>query len=243
VTDTSYPRLVQAGWPGEEPEGIPVGLIPENTTKMTTYKEQPVSPAVTETAQPKKRRRRPTETVRASRVKELGEKLERQRLSRYEEQERGRAPRLQIDTVTMQWVWLAGLAVAFVTAAVVSFDGITAVAAYMKLTQDWMPYLVFFFVELSYLLFLVAYLNLSSLPEEERGGNLRGVTFGMYAFASIAIVANPFKVLVAWDYAWAEPPMYAGMVLSTMAPVAILVLSKLAARVVFARPLRLDDLA
>lgn len=200
--------------------------------------------APAEAQAPKKRRtRRPTETVRAARVKELSEKLERQRLSRYEEQERNRAPRRQIDTKTMQTVWLVGLAVAFLTAAIVSFDGITAVAAYMRLSQWWMPYLVFFFVELSYLLFLIAFLNLSSLPEDERGGKLTGVNFGMYAFASIAIVANPFKVLVAWDYDWAEPTMWAGMVLATMAPVAVLVLSKLAARVVFAQPVRLEELA
>ena len=247
MTDTSYPRLVAVGWPDEEPDGLSVGLLPdpnplEETSVPAAAAKTPQTKAPTTTSA-KRRPQRPAETVLARRVNDLSDKLERGRLARYEEQERKRAPRRQIDTQTMQWVWLVGLAIAFVTAAIVSFDGISAVAAYMRLSDDWMRYLVFFFIELAYLLFLLAYLNLHSLPEEERGGGLAGVTFGMYAFAGVAIVANPFKVIVAWEYAWAEPTMYAGMVLSVMAPIAVLVLSKLAARVVFARPLRLADLA
>lgn len=244
MTDASYPRLVAVGWPEEEPEGLPVGLLPAIESETQSLEENNMTTTTPDTSTAvKRRKRRPTESVRASRVKELSDKLERGRLARYEEQERKRAPRRQIDTTWVQNFWLGGLAVAFITAAVVSFDGISEVAAFMRLTEDWMRYLVFFFIELAYLLFLLAFLNLESLPEEDRGGSTRGVVFGMYAFAGIAIVANPFKVLVAWDYAWAEPPMWAGMVLSTMAPIAVLALSKVAARVVFARPLRLEDLA
>ena len=78
------------------------------------------------------------------------------RRKRYEAQEEKRAPRIQIDQVITLNAWLTGVLIAFIASAVVSFNGITSVAAFVGLSGEWMAYLFFVFIELMYLLFLVA---------------------------------------------------------------------------------------
>jgi len=161
--------------------------------------------------------------------------LDRLKRERYEQQETKRAPRIQVDQVITLNSWLIGVLVAFVASAVVSFNGITSVAAFVGLSAAWMAYLFFFFIELMYLLFLVAYLLLESRDNEDSRGALAGMIF----FAAVAVLANAFHTFDYWDWAFTEPQAWAGVVLSVSAPIAIISASKMASRVIFAKSLEI----
>lgn len=167
-------------------------------------------------------------------------KAEKQRLATYARQEAIRAPKVQIDQKFILWTWIVGIIVAFASSAVVSFNGITAVAQFVGLAYDWIGYLFFFFIELMYLLFLIAYLLLASRVDEE-GNNERtaGAFWGMFSFGAIAVIANAFHTIDFWQYDFTEPRLWAGTVLAVAAPIAIISASKMASRVVFAKAIRL----
>jgi hypothetical protein len=178
------------------------------------------------------RRGRPVpkpEPTRAERIKE-------NRMDKYEAQESKRAPKVQIDQKLVLWAWLIGIGVAFISSAIVSFNGITSVAQFVGLSGDWMASLFFFFIEIMYLLFLVAYLILASrITEEGKREKTAGAITGMFAFGGIAVLANAFHTFDFWDWNWNEPRMWAGIILSISAPIAIISASKMASRVVFER--------
>jgi hypothetical protein len=141
-----------------------------------------------------------------------------------------RATKIQVDQNIVLWAWLIGVAVAFISSAIVSFNGITSVAVYVGLSGAWMASLFFFFVELMYLIFLLAYLVL-----ESRAENSTGALVGMFAFAGIAVAANAFHTLDYWEWVYDDPRVWAGIVLSISAPIAIISSSKMASRVVFSK--------
>jgi hypothetical protein len=158
----------------------------------------------------------------------------------YEKQESKRAPRVQIDQKLILWTWILGIGIAFISSAIVSFNGITSVAAFVGLSQTWMAGLFFFFIELMYLLYLIAYLVLGSRVDEDgTPEKTSGALWGMIAFGGIAVIANAFHTLDFWQFAWLSPQMWAGLVLSVSAPIAIIAASKMASRVVFAKAIRL----
>jgi hypothetical protein len=158
----------------------------------------------------------------------------------YERQEAKRAPKVQIDQKLILWAWILGIGIAFISSAIVSFNGITSVALFVGLSQTWMAGLFFFFIELMYLLYLIAYLVLGSrIDEDGTPEKTRGALWGMIAFGGIAVLANAFHTLDFWEYAWTNPQMWAGLVLSISAPIAIISASKMASRVVFARAIKL----
>jgi hypothetical protein len=158
----------------------------------------------------------------------------------YEKQEAKRAPKVQIDQKLVLWTWIFGIAIAFVSSAIVSFNGITAVAEFVGLSQPWMGGLFFFFIELMYLLYLIAYLVLGSRVDEDgTPEKTSGALWGMIAFGGIAVLANAFHTLDFWEFSWLSPQMWAGVVLSVSAPIAIISASKMASRVVFAKSIRL----
>jgi hypothetical protein len=167
-------------------------------------------------------------------------KAERAKNALYAKQEARRAPKVQIDQGIILWTWIIGIVIAFVSSAIVSFNGITAVAEYVGLSAPWMATLFFFFIELMYVLFLMAYLVLRSRIDEngkpERSG---GAFWGMFMFGAIAVAANGFHTLDFWNYEWLNPQMWAGIVLSIAAPIAIISASKMASRVVFAKSIQL----
>lgn len=182
--------------------------------------------------QPAKRKR--------SNAKATKDKVDAAKRALYIKQESKRAPKVQIDQKLILWTWISGIVIAFIASAVVSFNGITAVAEFVGLAQAWMGSLFFFFIELMYLLFLIAYLVLSSrIDEEGKPERTGGAFWGMFAFGAIAILANGFHTLDFWKYAWTEPRMWAGVVLSIAAPIAIISASKMASRVVFAKAINL----
>jgi hypothetical protein len=183
-----------------------------------------------ETTEPvaKKRKKSVTQLVRST-VKD-------QKSLMYEKQEARRAPKVQIDQKIVLWSWILGIGIAFISSAIVSFNGITSVAFFVGLSQEWMAGLFFFFIELMYLLYLVAYLVLGSRVDED--GNperTTGALWGMIAFGGIAVLANAFHTFDYWQFNWLAPQMWAGVVLSVSAPIAIISASKMASRVVFAK--------
>ena len=154
----------------------------------------------------------------------------------YEKQEAKRAPKVQIDQKVVLWAWILGIGIAFISSAIVSFNGITSVAKFVGLSQDWMAGLFFFFIELMYLLYLVAYLVLGSrIDEHGNQEKTSGALWGMIAFGGIAVLANAFHTFDFWQFDWLSPQMWAGVVLSVSAPIAIISASKMASRVVFAK--------
>jgi hypothetical protein len=174
-----------------------------------------------------------TEAYRAVSPKDRAKK---QRQAVYEQQESKRAPKVQIDQKFTLYLWIAGIAIAFLASAFVSFNGITAVAEFVGLTTPWMGSLFFFFIELMYLLFLIAYLLLSSRVQAD-GTKERtfGAIIGMVSFGGIAVLANGFHTVDYWDYDFTEPRLWAGTILAISAPLAIISASKMASRVVFAK--------
>lgn len=171
---------------------------------------------------------------------ETKEKIEDQKRKRYELQESKRAPKIQVDQKIILWTWLIGIAAAFVSSAIVSFNGITSVATFVGLSQAWMGGLFFFFIELMYLLFLIAYLVLASrIDEEGKSEKTGGALIGMISFGGIAVLANAFHTFDFWEWNWNEPRMWAGVILSIAAPIAIISASKMASRVVFAKAIKL----
>lgn len=158
----------------------------------------------------------------------------------YAIQEAKRAAKVQVDQKLVMLGWLIAVGIAFVASAIVSFNGITSVSEFVGLSATWMAGLFFFFVELMYLIFLVAYLVLASRVDED--GNPEktgGALWGMISFAAIAVGANAFHTLDYWSWDLTNPQMWAGVVLSIAAPIAIISASKMASRVVFARAIRL----
>lgn len=164
---------------------------------------------------------------------------QRQKLQRYSEQEAKRAPKVQIDQKIVLWSWITAIMIAFISSAIVSFNGITSVAQFVGLSNEWMASLFFFFVELMYLLYLIAYLVLASrLDENGIPEKTLGAVFGMVSFGGIAVLANAFHTFDYWTWDWTEPRMWAGVILSVSAPIAIISASKMASRVVFARAIK-----
>lgn len=164
----------------------------------------------------------------------------RQKMQRHSKQEAKRAPKVQIDQKIVLWSWIGAIMVAFISSAIVSYNGITSVAFFVGLSQEWMAGLFFFFIELMYLLYLIAYLVLASrIDESGIPEKTRGAIVGMISFGGIAVLANAFHTFDYWEWAWSEPRMWAGIILSVSAPIAIISASKMASRVVFAKAVRL----
>jgi hypothetical protein len=223
VDSSSYPRAYFG-------ETIP---LEENKTAVVIG-ETPVAPAKEENKMTTVKRKRVSPEVAAQK------KAEKVKHDLYAKQESKRAPRVQVDQGIVLWTWIIGIVIAFLTSAVVSFNGITAVAVYVGLSAPWMATLFFFFIELMYVLFLIAYLVLRSRIDEngnpERSG---GAFWGMFMFGAIAVAANGFHTLDFWQYEWTNPQMWAGVILSIAAPIAIISASKMASRVVFAKAINL----
>ena len=178
--------------------------------------------------------------VEVSNIEAARSAEEIRKLNNYERQESRRAPKVQIDQRVVLWSWIVGITIAFLASAIVSFNGITSVAFFVGLSQPWMASLFFFFIELMYLLFLIAYLVLASRVDEDgKQEKTWGAIMGMVAFGGLAVLANGFHTFDYWDWNWVEPRMWAGIILSISAPIAIISASKMASRVVFAKSIKL----
>ena len=213
------------------------GVIGQSRIGYTIIMEEKMSTNInyaTETVKKKTPKTNRSVSGRAA-VREKKKKLER-----YEQQETKRATRIQVDQNLVLMSWIAGIGIAFLASAIVSFNGITSVAQFVGLSAEWMSALFFFFVEIMYLLFLVAYLVVASrIDDNGIPERTRGPLWGMISFGAIAVLANAFHTLDYWSWAWAEPRMWAGVILSISAPIAIISASKMASRVVFARAIKL----
>jgi len=197
---------------------------------------EPTTPEVLEWMKGVEPSEEPVKAPRARRGKTSRERNREQQEARYERQEAARAPGVQIDQKVVLYIWIVGITIAFIASAIVSYNGITAVAEFVGLTVPWMGGLFFFFIELMYLLFLVAYLILASrIQENGKKERTFGAILGMVGFGLVAVLANGFHTINYWDYDFLEPRMWAGLVLAMSAPIAIISASKMASRVVFAK--------
>jgi len=223
VDSSSYPRAYFG-------ETIP---LEENKTEVVIG-QTPIAPPKGEKKMATVKRKTVSPQVAAQK------KAERVKNDLYAKQEAKRAPKIQVDQGIVLWTWIVGIMIAFGTSAVVSFNGITAVAEYVGLAAPWMATLFFFFIELMYVLFLIAYLVLRSrIDEDGKAERSGGAFWGMFMFGAIAVAANGFHTLDFWQYAWTNPQMWAGIILSIAAPIAIISASKMASRVVFAKAISL----
>jgi hypothetical protein len=208
----------------DEDDEIPPPIEEEEDMSMFVTSEMADIPKVAKVSQPKQ--------------KSSKQRIKEQLQSRYEQQENRRAPKVQIDQKATLYVWIAGITIAFIASAFVSYNGITAVAEFVGLSEPWMGSLFFFFIELMYLLFLIAYLILSSRVQENgKKERTSGAVLGMVAFGGVAVLANGFHTFDYWNYDFTEPRLWAGAILSVSAPLAIISASKMASRVVFAKAL------
>jgi hypothetical protein len=212
----------------------------EYDEKAGTYTTKPELPKVEESAMDESLSSEPVKKRKVSVTRTVRSNIKDKKSIMYEKQEAKRAPKLQIDQRLVLWSWVVGIGVAFISSAIVSFNGITSVAFFVGLSQDWMAGLFFFFIELMYLLYLIAYLVLGSRVDEDgTPEKTRGALWGMIAFGGIAVLANAFHTLDFWEFDWLSPQMWAGVVLSISAPIAIISASKMASRVVFAKAIKL----
>jgi hypothetical protein len=208
--------------------------------KTGTYTADPTSAKVEDSAMNESAYSEPVRKRKASVTKTVRSNIKDKKSIMYEKQEAKRAPKLQIDQRLVLWSWVIGIGIAFVSSAIVSFNGITSVAFFVGLSQDWMAGLFFFFIELMYLLYLIAYLVLGSrMDEDGTPEKTTGALWGMIAFGGIAVLANAFHTFDFWEWNYLEPRMWAGTVLSIAAPIAIIAASKMASRVVFAKAIKL----
>lgn len=197
---------------------------------------EPTTPEVLEWMKGVEPVQEPSKAPRRPRAKTSRERAREHQEARYERQEAARAPKIQIDQKSILYLWIAGISIAFLASAVVSYNGITAVAEFVGLTAPWMGGLFFFFIELMYLLFLVAYLILASrIREDGKKERTFGAIMGMTGFGTVAVFANAFHTINFWNYNFTEPRLWAGTILAVAAPLAIISASKMASRVVFAR--------
>jgi hypothetical protein len=204
--------------------------------KTGTYTTEPEPIQVEESVVDESVATEPAKKRKVSVTKTVRSNIKDKKSIMYEKQEAKRAPKLQIDQRLVLWSWVIGIGVAFISSAIVSFNGITSVAFFVGLSQDWMAGLFFFFIELMYLLYLIAYLVLGSrIDEDGTPEKTTGALWGMIAFGGIAVLANAFHTLDYWNFDWLSPQMWAGVVLSISAPIAIISASKMASRVVFAK--------
>ncbi len=162
------------------------------------------------------------------------------KLARYKEQEAKRATRIQIDQDLVLRLWVAGIAIGFIAAGVISFDKITAEAANIGLTQPWMQYLIFFVVEFLYLMFLLADMIMKSRGDKRFVPSLIA-NVGVWFFAGVAVYANAVGALNFNDWDLTSINTWTGLILGVSAPLAIIAIGKLAPSIVFAEPVDMAD--
>jgi hypothetical protein len=180
-----------------------------------------------------------TKRVR-SKSRDIKTEVRNTKLDAYQKQESRRAAKIQIDQKVILTSWILGVAIAFLSSAIVSFNAITATAENVGEMPQWMAGLFFFFIELMYLLFLVAYLVLASRVDDNgKREKTWGPIFGMSFFGGIAVYSNAFHTFAFHDWDWSKPGLLVGLILSIAAPIAIISISKMASRVVFAKAISL----
>lgn len=168
---------------------------------------------------------------------EARRELQAARRERYRAQEAKRAPRIQIDQKATLGSSLALAIIALITSGVISFNGITSVAPLVGLSFDWQAYMFFGFIE-----GLIVYFTLNFLIRSSRVDDRpRGDFAGLIVFSGVALLANAYHTLIFHDWAWQSADTWAGVVLSIMAPVAVIWVTKSSSATLFARALHEED--
>lgn len=166
---------------------------------------------------------------------ELAQKREAARLqARYDEQERKRATRIQVDQNGVLWAVLGLVTLTFIATAVWVANQTYAVAQFARLPFAEMGWLAFAGIEVAVLWSLASYLILVSRGEKA------GAWFGvMLAYSGITIATSVFHTVEAWGFLWLEPRMWAGVALAAAVPLSFVLSVKALSRVVLAKAVTL----
>lgn len=158
------------------------------------------------------------------------------KIARYQEQEAKRATRIMADTgpVLMTLLILSGIAL--LTSFVFSYFALVEVAVWMRPPQEWLVWLVPFFVELIIVLSTLDYVVAKSRGEDGY------IPFGaMILFSVIAVVGNGAHTFYEWaldgDVPWEG---WLGVVLAGIVPLVVVYISKRITSTVFSEPITLD---
>lgn len=152
---------------------------------------------------------------------------------RYRVQEAKRAVRIQVDQKGTLVVNLVIASVALVTSGIISFNGITSIAPLIGLTFGWQAYLLFGFIEALILYFTLNFLVRSS--REDDGGF--GDFAGLITFSALAVAGNFWHTATFHEWS-GTPDMWAGVVLSVTAPVAVIWVAKSSSSTLFAKSIK-----
>lgn len=146
------------------------------------------------------------------------------------EVEAKRAPRIQPDTKLTLAVTLTIAAVVLLTSFTISYSTMTAVAGWMKLPVPGLAWIVPGFIEL-----LTIFAALDYVLSRSRGKSGRGAFWTMLGFSAIAVLGNAAHSFQAWG---SEMPWngWVGVVLSGLAPLVVLLVTKRVSSLVFAEP-------
>lgn len=161
-------------------------------------------------------------------------------VDRYIQQEAKRATRQQIDQPATLKILIALTVLSFVSSAVLVAEGTALVAQYMIFPKGFesFGYLVFGSVEVAILALMLLYLLVGSRPDEldpSKPAPANRWFVAMGVFVGITVLCQVFKTLDGWEYAWTEPKMWVGIVLSTIVPLSYVLISKGLSTAVFAR--------
>jgi uncharacterized membrane protein SirB2 len=158
------------------------------------------------------------------------------KFARYQEQESKRATRIMADTGPVLWTLLILSSIALLTSFVFSYFALVEVAVWMRPPQEWLTWLVPFFVELVIVLSTLDYVVSKSRGETGR------VPFGaMIFFSAIAVVGNAAHTFYEWALEGSVPwEGWLGVALAGIVPLVVVYISKRITSTVFSEPIVLD---
>lgn len=183
---------------------------------------------------------KPVSTRRLSDREKIAQALGDTQVDRFIAQEAKRATRQQIDQPLTLWILIGLTIVSFISSAVLVAEGTALVAQYMIFPEglESFGYLVFGSVEVAILALMLLYLLVGSRPDEmdpSKPAPANRWFVAMSVFVGITVLCQVFKTLDGWEYAWTEPRMWVGVILSTIVPLSYVLISKGLSTAVFAR--------
>lgn len=176
-------------------------------------------------------KKKPGRKSNAERAELRAEAVRRDRIAQVEAK---RAPRIQPDTRVTLAITLVIGAVALLTSFTVSYATIAEVADWMKLPMPGLAYIVPGFIEL-----LTVFSSLDYLLSRSRGKSGRGAFWTMILFSAIAVLGNAAHSYQKWGphIPWNG---WVGVVLSGLAPLVVVLVTKRVSALVFAEPEAID---
>lgn len=230
------------------PQLAAVEETPEPTTKPTI--EPTPRPETKPTREPVKPTRKPTRgsakkpaattapakpRVNPAQMALLAK--EQQRIREFEQQESRRATRIMVDTTPSLIFALILAGTGLLTAFIVSYSTLVAVAGWMQLEQAWLAYIVPAFIEA-----MIVFSTIDYIIARSRGASTSAPFAAIAGFSAVAVIGNLAHSLNGW-MEQGEIPWYGyvGILISALVPLVVVYLSKRLASLVFSEPIQLED--